>query len=111
MFIEQQETAKSDKKLTDSRRKLLKSIAAGSTAVIAGKTVPDAWTRPVVDSVMLPAHAETTDEHTRIRIAAASTESRFFRGCGEQVAIENAEGNLTASCYGDDDCLQGRRPN
>ena len=43
-----------------SRRKLLKSIAAGSGAVVAGKSLPESWTRPVVDSVMLPAHAQTS---------------------------------------------------
>lgn len=43
-----------------SRRKLLRTIAAGSGAVIAGKSLPESWSRPVVDSVMLPAHAETT---------------------------------------------------
>ena len=43
-----------------SRRKLLKSIAAGSGAVIAGKSLPESWSRPVVDSVLLPAHAVTS---------------------------------------------------
>jgi len=50
----------SDKKLGDSRRKLLKSIAAGSGAIVAGKSMPNSWSKPVVDSVVLPAHAETT---------------------------------------------------
>jgi anaerobic selenocysteine-containing dehydrogenase len=45
---------------TDSRRKLLKSIAAGTGAVVAGKSLPESWSRPVVDSVMLPAHAATS---------------------------------------------------
>jgi hypothetical protein len=49
-----------DKKSSDSRRKLLKSIAAGSGAVIAGKSLPENWAKPVVDSVMLPAHAQTS---------------------------------------------------
>ena len=49
-----------DKKSSESRRKLLKSIAAGSGAVVAGKTLPDSWSKPVVDSVMLPAHAATS---------------------------------------------------
>jgi len=49
-----------DKKSSESRRKLLKSIAAGSGAVIAGKSLPESWSRPVVDSVMLPAHAQTS---------------------------------------------------
>ncbi len=51
----------SNKNPTDSRRKLLKSIAAGSGAVVAGKSLPESWSKPVVDSVMLPAHAETTE--------------------------------------------------
>ena len=49
-----------DKKSDKSRRKLLKSIAAGSGAIVAGKSLPESWSRPVVDSVMLPAHAETS---------------------------------------------------
>ena len=44
-----------------SRRNLLKSMAAGSSAVIAGKSLPNDWAKPVVDSVLLPAHAETSD--------------------------------------------------
>lgn len=54
----------SDKKHGDSRRKLLKSIAAGSGAVVAGKSLPESWSKPIVDSVMLPAHAATTDDGT-----------------------------------------------
>jgi|GEM_PF-1175315 len=49
-----------DKKSGESRRKLLKSIAAGSGAIVAGKSLPESWSRPVVDSVMLPAHAQTS---------------------------------------------------
>lgn len=52
----------SDKKSGDSRRKLLKSIAAGSGAIVAGKSAPESWSKPVIDAVMLPAHAETTDD-------------------------------------------------
>ena len=49
-----------DKKSSVSRRKLLKSIAAGSGAIVTGKSLPESWSRPVVDSVMLPAHAQTS---------------------------------------------------
>lgn len=49
-----------DKKSRESRRKLLKSIATGSGAVVVGKTLPESWSRPVVDSVMLPAHAQAS---------------------------------------------------
>ena len=50
----------SDKKSSESRRKLLKSIAAGSGAIVAGKSLPENWKKPVVDSVLLPAHAQTS---------------------------------------------------
>ena len=50
-----------NKKSNDSRRKLLKSIAAGSGAVVAGKSLPESWSKPIVDSVLLPAHAGTTE--------------------------------------------------
>ena len=43
-----------------SRRKLLKSIAAGSGAIVTGKSLPESWSRPVVDAVMLPVHAQTS---------------------------------------------------
>lgn len=49
-----------EKKSNESRRKLLKSVAAGSGAIVAGKSLPESWSRPVVDSVMLPAHAQTS---------------------------------------------------
>ena len=44
----------------NSRRNLLKAIAAGSCTLIAGKSLPEKWARPVVDSVTLPAHAQTS---------------------------------------------------
>ena len=44
----------------ESRRKLLKAIAAGSGAILAGKNLPENWARPVVDAVSLPAHAATS---------------------------------------------------
>ena len=53
-----------DKKSSVSRRKLLKSIAAGSGAIVAGKSLPESWSRPVVGSVMLPAHAQTSTPTT-----------------------------------------------
>ena len=49
-----------DKKSSESRRKLLKSIAAGSGAIVAGKSLPDKWTAPIVDAVLLPSHAQTS---------------------------------------------------
>ncbi len=45
-----------------SRRKLLKSITLGSGTLLAGSSLPEHWTKPVVNTVLLPAHAQTTDD-------------------------------------------------
>lgn len=44
------------------RRKLLKSLAAGTGAAAAGNAMPESWTKPVLDTVVLPSHARTTDD-------------------------------------------------
>ena len=53
-------------KNTNARRAILKSMAAGGGAIAAGKMVPEKWTQPVIESVVLPAHAQTSpgDEPT-----------------------------------------------
>lgn len=43
-----------------NRRTLIKSIVAGSGAALAGNSLPESWAKPIVDLVMLPAHAQTT---------------------------------------------------
>lgn len=43
-----------------SRRKLLKAMGLGGAAVGGSKLLPDPWTRPLVKSVVLPAHAQTS---------------------------------------------------
>lgn len=43
-----------------ARRRLLKSLVAGGGAVAMGKTLPESWTRPMVEAVVLPAHAQTS---------------------------------------------------
>ena len=49
-----------NKKNTSTRRKALKSIVIGSGVVVAGKSMPESWSKPVIDAVLLPAHAQTT---------------------------------------------------
>lgn len=45
---------------SDSRRRLLKAILAGGGAVTTVKALPEKWTAPVMKTVILPAHAQTT---------------------------------------------------
>ena len=77
---------------TDSRRKLLKSIAAGTGAVVAGKSLPESWSRPVVDSVMLPAHAMTSpgNQYTNSQNVLLDNQSRFARVVDSLVPEANA---------------------
>ncbi len=42
------------------RRKLLKSLTVGSAVAVTAKSMPKEWTKPVVNEVLLPAHAQTT---------------------------------------------------
>jgi len=53
--------SRSDKHYTHKRRKLLQSLAAGG-AVVTVKTVPEKWTRPLLETTTLPAHAEMTTQ-------------------------------------------------
>jgi len=48
---------RNSKKVESARRKLLKTLMVGGGAVTASKLLPEQWARPVVGSVMLPAHA------------------------------------------------------
>lgn len=43
-----------------ARRRLLGAIAAGTGVIVTGRTLPNSWSRPVVNAVMLPAHAQTS---------------------------------------------------
>ncbi len=47
-----------DKKLT--RRKAVKTIAGGITALAAYHSFPASWEKPIVESIFIPAHAQTS---------------------------------------------------
>ena len=47
-------------KETKDRRALLKGIVAGSAVVGGTKALPQEWSKPLTDSVLLPGHAATT---------------------------------------------------
>ncbi len=56
----QKHSIKSDSK--NSRRKLIKSAAIGTGALGAASVAPSNWVKPVINSVAIPAHAQTTDD-------------------------------------------------
>ena len=48
------------KRSKQTRRNILKSMAIGSGAVASAKAVPEQWTKPVLNSLILPAHGQTS---------------------------------------------------
>lgn len=46
--------------LRPSRRRLLKSLMVGGSILTISRSLPEKWVRPVVESVVLPAHAQTS---------------------------------------------------
>lgn len=51
--------SKPAKRHSHARRRLLQSLTIGGAAVTV-KQLPEQWSRPVLDTAMLPAHSETT---------------------------------------------------
>ncbi|MEM7196268.1 MAG: hypothetical protein AAF402_15090 [Pseudomonadota bacterium] len=49
-----------DNSKESNRRKVLKGTLAGG-AVITTSVLPEKWSKPAVDAVILPSHANTTD--------------------------------------------------
>ena len=45
---------------TTARRKLLKALAASGTAAATTYALPGEWGKPVVEFILLPAHAQTS---------------------------------------------------
>lgn len=51
-----------NQKHTIGRRKLLKLLASTTGAVGASLLLPEKWTNPILDVIVLPAHAQTSGE-------------------------------------------------
>ena len=51
-----------------SRRRLAKVLGASAGAAILGKTLPDRWNKPVIDTVVLPVHAEMTGKKKKKKV-------------------------------------------
>ena len=74
-----------------NRRKLLKSVAAGGGAIIAGKTLPENWVRPAVESVVLPAHAQTSlRRYSGTQMASLESDSLLARATDSLVPRAHA---------------------
>lgn len=70
---------------TPFRRKLLKTIAGGTVA--GGALLPGRWTKPVVDTVLLPAHAQTSAQ-CNLECDFGLRLSWFIRGVSDRGTID-----------------------
>jgi len=69
-----------------SRRKLLKALAATSGAVVASQILPGQWMKPVIESGVLPAHAQGSPTPT----PATTSGFRIFNQTQKQTGTINA---------------------
>jgi len=79
-----------------SKRKLLKSLAAGGTAVAA---LPAKWTTPLVDSVLTPAHAGISGPCGAPSCpggGSASISAAVINGSGDLIVV--GDYNVPGSC-------------
>ncbi len=82
----------------ESRRRLIKAVAGSGGIIVGAKVVPREWTKPVVDSVILPAHAQASPVE-RIYAEALSNGGGFCvtlrtDGTADVVMVEGGRGML-----------------
>ena len=58
--LNESERSSSEAETSPARRKLLKTLAGTGGVVAAGALLPEKWTQPVVDRILVPAHAQAT---------------------------------------------------
>lgn len=82
-----------------SRRHLLKSVTVGG-GLAAIKGVPGTWSRPVIDSVVLPAHAQTSPQFTcSIPFSFEFSAVKSSPGiAGTYTGTQEAAGPFTGDC-------------
>jgi hypothetical protein len=69
------------KNATDhSRRRVFKALLGAGGAVATANALPDRWTRPVVESVLLPAHAQATTPLVNGTFTGTATANEVFGG-------------------------------
>lgn len=82
-----------------ARRRLVKSLAASGGLAAVGKAVTD-WNKPIVESVLLPAHAQTTGAQVYqlgCRVLYSVQDADATANSGEQVSLGVIDGGFGSS--------------
>lgn len=67
-----------------SRRDLLKGLAGGAAIYAGQEVLPDSWTKPLIESVVLPSHASMTpDDDGNTDEEADACDNEDVEGDGE----------------------------
>jgi hypothetical protein len=61
------------KKQGEDRRGALKKLLAGGGVIVGGSALPSEWTKPVIESVITPAHAGMSSVTTVAPTTPAAT--------------------------------------
>ena len=67
------QTPVTDERVNESRRAALRKILIGGGAITGAKFLPDEWTKPIVNAIVVPAHAQSTGPTTAPPTTTTST--------------------------------------
>jgi len=83
-------------KVFDARRRLLRSLAASGGVAVTASSLPNKWAKPVADSVLLSAHAQTTDR------GVPGCDDGWINGDAESTGGETYVGDTATRCACED---------
>lgn len=87
-----QESSTSDRStVSQTRRSALKKMLVGTGVAAGAAVLPDKWTKPVVDRILVPAHAQTSTT-TTTTTTTTEAQPEYTFDCNIDASCGNSEG-------------------